>query len=109
MPSRKMKMSVYLSKEEHQSIVAKATQAGLSCSSFAKAICLGGQVHSLDTHLSIRELARVNGDMGRLGGLLKLWLTERDNNAIDVRKVLRELEVNQRELKQAIKNLEAIR
>jgi len=24
----------------------------------------------------VRELVRVNGDLGRLGGLLKLWLTD---------------------------------
>lgn len=24
----------------------------------------------------VRELARINGDLGRLGGLLKLWLTD---------------------------------
>ena len=27
---------------------------------------------------SILELARINGDLGRLGGLLKLWLTHQD-------------------------------
>jgi len=24
----------------------------------------------------VRELVRINGDLGRLGGLLKLWLTD---------------------------------
>ena len=27
-------------------------------------------------HERVRELARINGDLGRLGGLLKLWLTD---------------------------------
>ncbi len=29
-------------------------------------------------HQAVRELARVSGDLGRLGGLLKLWLADQD-------------------------------
>ncbi|MDR1397648.1 MAG: conjugal transfer protein TraJ [Desulfarculales bacterium] len=101
-------MSVYLSDEDHQSIMANAGRAGLSFSAFAKMLCLGEQVRSLDTQLSIRELARINGDLGRLGGLLKLWLSNKDGHTIDVRGLLRELEARQKEIKQAVKMLEHI-
>jgi hypothetical protein len=108
MPSKKIVIKTYLQPEENLRIAASAAQAGLSKSSFVKLVSLGEQVRSLDTQRSIRAMVNINGDLGRLGGLLKLWLTERDNNAVDVRRVLRELEARQRELKQAIKKLELV-
>jgi hypothetical protein len=32
-------------------------------------------VRGIVDHKQVEELARINGDLGRLGGLLKLWLT----------------------------------
>jgi hypothetical protein len=47
----------------------------------------------------IEELARINGDLGRLGGLLKLWLTNderlRGVRAEELRGLLSRIERNQ--------------
>ncbi|MFX7768297.1 conjugal transfer protein TraJ, partial [Acinetobacter baumannii] len=53
-----------------------------------------------------RELVRVNGDLGRLGGLLKLWLTDDakleemapERMPVIIRGVLSKIEANQDEL-----------
>ncbi len=37
---------------------------------------LGYRVHNILDNRRVEELARINGDLGRLGGLLKLWLTD---------------------------------
>ena len=37
---------------------------------------MGYQVRSLVDNKRVEDLARINGDLGRLGGLLKLWLTD---------------------------------
>ena len=36
----------------------------------------GYQIKGVMDYEYVRELVRVNGDLGRLGGLLKLWLTD---------------------------------
>ena len=37
---------------------------------------MGYRVRGILDHKRVEELARNNGDLGRLGGLLKLWLTD---------------------------------
>jgi hypothetical protein len=42
-------------------------------------------------HDAVRELAKINSDQGRLGGLLKLWLPERAGqgaSAIELRRLI---------------------
>ena len=50
----------------------------------------------------VDELARINGDLGRLGGLLKLWLTDDQRTAFagadSIRSVLYKIEKNQEEM-----------
>jgi hypothetical protein len=107
MPSQKQKLSVYLSRDEYQGIKKNAGRAGLSFSRFAKMVCLGEQVKSLEAQEAILELLRFRADLGRLGGLLKLWLADKDRHATEARRILRELESNQKKIWQAIQNLEA--
>jgi hypothetical protein len=50
---------------------------GLSASDYLRAAGLGHPVKSMLDHAAVSDLAKVNGDKGRLGGLLKLWLVDR--------------------------------
>jgi hypothetical protein len=59
---------------ERQSIIEKAEQCGLSVSNFLRTVGLGAGITSVVDHRKVDELVRINGDLGRLGGLLKLWL-----------------------------------
>lgn len=63
-----------LPEEEHQ-IKSNAKQAGLSIAEYLRRIAMGFEVRSQSDEKNILELAKINADMGRLGGLLKLWLT----------------------------------
>jgi hypothetical protein len=93
---------------EADRIAALAKAADLSVSGYLRRVGLGAQLKPvLDLQL-ILELVKLNGDQGRLGGLLKLWLSERPGvgaSAFDVRKLLRQIEATQTLLQQTIKRL----
>lgn len=60
--------------DEEAIIKANAEVSGLSAASFIRKVAMGYQVESIVDIKQVLELSRVNGDLGRLGGLLKLWL-----------------------------------
>jgi mobilization protein NikA len=97
-------LRVVVSITEAERIAAHARDTGLSVSHYLRNLGLGDPPKSqLDRQL-VLELIKLNGDQGRLGGLLKLWLSSRPGegaNAFDVRKLLREIEATQALLKQA--------
>lgn len=106
MPSKKAVLKTYLTPEEYEKIMESADRTGLSLSTFAKRLCLGLPVPSLENQKARRELLKVNADIGRLGGLFKLCLSEKEGPLValhqEVRRVLREIEARQRELKAAV-------
>ena len=57
----------------------------------------------------ILDLAKINGDQGRLGGLLKMWLTNDERQeevvGIQVRRTLDEIAEVQRLLLESVKKL----
>ena len=61
--------------EERGQIAASASAAGLSLSAYLRRVGMGYEIRSVLDQQWIIELARINADQGRLGGLLKLWLT----------------------------------
>lgn len=94
--SRRLKVSV--SEEERARIEAAAAAARMSVSAYLRALGLGHQPKSLFDQEAVLNLLRVSGDLGRLGGLLKWWLTERAGEGAqvqDVRAVLEEIEATQ--------------
>lgn len=62
--------------EEKTQIERQARQAGVSVARFLREVGQGYPITGVVDYLQVRELARINGDLGRLGGLLKLWLTD---------------------------------
>lgn len=68
-------IKVYCLPEERKLIEANAKMAGISLARYLRDVGQGYQVKSIMDYEYVRELVRVNGDLGRLGGLLKLWLT----------------------------------
>ncbi len=67
-------IKVFCNPAERQAIVEKAGHCGLSVSNFLRTVGLGIGIVSVVDHRKIEELVKVNGDLGRLGGLLKLCL-----------------------------------
>lgn len=68
-------IKVYCLPDEREAIEVNAQLAGLSVSTYLRRIGQGQQVKSVVDIEQVHHLVRVNGDLGRLGGLLKLWLT----------------------------------
>jgi len=69
-------IKVYCLPEERATIEANAKEAGMSVARFLREVGQGYRVQGVTDYERVRELARINGDLGRLGGLLKLWLTD---------------------------------
>lgn len=105
MSSKKQVIKIYVDKDEYQQICAISANCQLSLSTFAKRLCLGYQPPSKADAQAVLELLRVNADLGRLGGLLKFWLSEPDRNANEVRRLLHELEAAKEELIQKVRAL----
>jgi hypothetical protein len=61
--------------DEELAIKRKAADTGLSVASYLRNVGLGFEVRGIVDNQQVEILARINGDLGRLGGLLKLWLT----------------------------------
>ena len=61
--------------EEKALIEKQARAAGRSVAAYLRALGMGYEVGSVIDAELVGELAKVNADQGRLGGLLKLWLT----------------------------------
>lgn len=91
MASPKPTIKSYVTPAEFEDILANANQAGLSMSTFIKRVCQGQKIESKVDSRAVLDLLKINADLGRLGGLLKLWLTAPDEHATDVRGLLREI------------------
>jgi hypothetical protein len=69
-------IKVYCLPEERGEIEAMAKASGHSTSTYLRLVGMGYRIRGVVDAEQVRELVRVNGDLGRLGGLLKLWLTD---------------------------------
>lgn len=68
-------IKVYCFPDERQTIEQQARSTGLSKSSYLLHVGMGYPLRSIVDHHQVEELVKINGDLGRLGGLLKLWLS----------------------------------
>lgn len=96
---RKKIVKAYLSDEEYSQVVLASETTGLTISKFVKNVCLGTPLPNKDTTTFRLELLQTAADMGRLGGLLKMAIS----NGMERRKVqplLEEIQQRQKELKQ---------
>ena len=75
-PTRKARqLRVPVLPEEAAAIKRLAATAGLPVAAYLRNVALSHRFkRSLDDS-GVEDLVRLNGDLGRLGGLLKLWLT----------------------------------
>ena len=69
-------IKVYCFPDEKQTIEQQASSTGLSMSSYLLRVGMGYPIRSIVDHHQVEELVKINGDLGRLGGLLKLWLSK---------------------------------
>lgn len=70
-------IEVWVNDEEKAQITARAEQSGLSRSGYLRAVGLNYPIRSVVDLAAVADLAKVNGDLGRVAGLLKSWLVEK--------------------------------
>lgn len=97
---RNKALRVCVNNEEKDAIESAARMAGnLSVSTYLRRVGLGQKTASTLDQRAILELSRLNSDQGRLGGLLKMWLTNEErfdpNTYRAVNKTLNEIEAVQ--------------
>lgn len=66
---------------EREVIRANAERSGMSVSRYLRSVGMGSEVKSVVDYERVSELTKMAGDLGRLGGLLKLWLTRPESLA----------------------------
>tara|TARA_B110000879_G_C11179553_1_gene517643 strand:- start:1104 stop:1592 length:489 start_codon:yes stop_codon:yes gene_type:complete len=76
-PTRKLgrHLRVPVLPDEEFEIKKNAANAGLSIAEYLRRLGLGYSIKSVLDKDNIIELSKINADLARLGGLLKLWLT----------------------------------
>ena len=104
MPSKKQRITVYLGPNEYNGIQENAKKAGLSLSTFCQRVCLGIPVPGLEHRQAVRDILKASADLGRLGGLLKLALSE-GGDKITLSRLLKEIDTGQKELRAVARKL----
>jgi hypothetical protein len=68
---------------EEALIKANAGLTGLSVAAFLRQLGMGYEVRGVLDSRAVLELSQINSDLGRLAGLLKLWLADDERLRID--------------------------
>jgi hypothetical protein len=93
-PRGQKPFKVWVTPAERASIEKKAAATGLSASTYFRTLALAYEPKSLLDAQHVGELLKLGGDMGRLGGLLKMWLVDAPGRGApekNVREVLDEI------------------
>ena len=111
---RQAHIMVRVSNEEKEKLWLKAKMCGHSTPAFMRNLSLGYPLTSRVDQYAVDQLLQARGDLGRLGGLFKLWLTKNQDNRVlklgdrtfeDVEVLVREIEKKQKELLEYAKEL----
>lgn len=105
---RQHAIRVYVDDAELSTITGSASAARMSESSFLRALGLGYVPKSKLDQTAVLDLIHAAGDQGRLGGLLKKWLSDRPGEGAsehEVAVLLKSLLETQQRLKDAIQRL----
>ncbi len=102
-------IKVYCLPDERRQIETNADRVGLALSSYLLTLGLGYEPRGVVDGEKVDELMRINGDLGRLGGLLKLWLTDDARTAMlgdsTIRALLSKIEDTQDLMTDAIRSV----
>lgn len=102
-----------VSAAEKEQVEKNAADCSTSVGHLLRSLALGHRVNCTLDQQAILDLSKVNADQGRLGGLLKLWLTqdERFNSKkyngdrLDIYMLLDKIKMNQERLAQILRSL----
>jgi hypothetical protein len=71
-------IKVWVLPVEKASIEAAAASHSMSSSNYLRTLGLGYPITSTIDQKAVLELMKINADLGRLGGLLKMWLSNEE-------------------------------
>ncbi len=96
-------IKVYRLPEERKLIAENAHAAGYSTTRYLREVGQGYTIKGVMDYERVLELVKINGDLGRLGGLLKLWLSNDERAAhfgyATIHSVLAKIEKTQDEMR----------
>lgn len=102
-------LRVPVNPEEDAEITRLAAAANKKVAEYLRTVGLGYEVRGILDHRRVEEMLHINGDLGRLGGLLKLWLTNDERTAAfgdsTIRALLAKIEATQDELQGVIRTV----
>jgi hypothetical protein len=98
-------MRVYVNANERETIRANAKAAGMTASQFLCAVGLGSTPRSTLDHEAIAVLAKIHADEGRLGGLLKMYLQDRDPDRRSAERLLHDIETVRQEIRAVLRQV----
>ncbi len=96
-------IKVWVNNDEKAELADRAAQAGLSLSAYMKVAGLNAPIRARSDLSAVADLVRVNGDLGRVAGLLKLWLAEKRGQSarsMDIEKVMIEFRALQASIRE---------
>jgi hypothetical protein len=99
---------VWTTPEERATIERLAKTTGLSVSTYLRTLGMAYEPKSILDAQHVLELLKACGDLGRLGGLLKLWLVEKPGQGAPVAEVRRLLEQIQEAREAIVEKVAAI-
>lgn len=85
---------MWVTPDQEAAIERLAASTDLSVSVYLRTLGLGYEPKSTIDAQHIGDLVKLGGDMGRLGGLLKMWLIDRPGRGApeaDVRRLLQQM------------------
>jgi len=101
----RQRLKTFVTSEERIVIEQKAKEAGLSVSAYLRAAALRQKIEPAFNQQAVLDLVKAMADLGRLGGLLKLWLSSKPGEAAstaEVRQTLHDIEATQIKLRALI-------
>ena len=78
------KITVWCTKEEKEKLELKAKMCGLKTGPFLRNLALEYPLKSMVDSYAIDQLIKTRADLGRLGGLFKLWLTKNSDTKLSL-------------------------
>ena len=99
-------IKVWVTPEEKAAIAAKADAHSLSASSYLRRLGLAMPLQSTIDQRAILDLVKTNADLGRFGGLIKMWLTTNaDFESVSAQGLQRKLENTLSDVRQLQKKM----
>lgn len=96
--------------DEYEEVNRLSKMYGVTTSDYLRNIALNYPLKSRVDQLAFLELQKCRGDLGRLGGLLKMWLSNKDRRPgleeVEVKGLLKRIDESQEEIAGYARKLE---